>query len=115
MLLNIASGWDVVRIIGFTKILADKKLELLFLLTLVDLGKGMALFYYANSLGETNWPLILFGLLTFLCSSIKYFYFQNTAYFLPVLGYVWPVFPEIVNTGIVLCIIFLYIFFASKI
>jgi hypothetical protein len=109
LLLNLVSGWDIIRTIGFTKLLADKRLELLVMLILVDLGKGIALFYYISSLGETRWLLLLMGTVIFSCCSIKYYHFSNIAYFLPMLGYLWPAFPEIVNTCITLLIIFLII------
>jgi hypothetical protein len=110
LLLNLVSGWDIIRTISFTKLLADKRLELLVMLILMDLSKGIALYYYFSSLGETRWLLLLMGTVIFLCCSIKYYYFRNIAYFLPLLGYLWTAFPKIVNTSISVILIFLIIF-----
>lgn len=106
---GIVSGWDSISNIGFEKLLMAKKLEFICIMIMLDIGKGVMFYFYLISHNDLSWLVIPVGLLILIGTSIRYYYAKNLAYYLMLLGFIWPMYPQIINTTVALTAILLFL------
>lgn len=105
-IIGIRSIWDLVPKSIQINILNHKKIEIAFLICLIDLGVGI---YYFKLNSSFYNDYLLLGLLMIIGALYRLLKYNNKVQFLSCLGYFWCITPEFINTIIMVILLSFYL------